>query len=107
MADTFYRIANDMIVTCNEDMSVPLGGGLRLAMAGTEDDQRAECEAMLHRANTQPGLLKACKAFIDHRHAVGVAQIRDDLDSIPSERIGEIIDQISAAIAATTPEKAE
>lgn len=104
MADTFYRIANNKIVTRNEDGSLPVDPRVVL---GPWTLDRELCEAMLHRANTQPGLLKACKAFIDHRHAVGVAQIRDDLDSIPSERIGEIIDQISAAIAATTPEKAE
>ncbi len=55
MTDIFYRRDFRLIVTCNKDMG---GDGTTLARLILTVDA-PEVEAMLHRANTQPGLVEA------------------------------------------------
>jgi hypothetical protein len=49
-----------MIVTCNQDFSVPLNS----RVLATVDGDQAETQEMLHRANTQPELLEALEAMV-------------------------------------------
>lgn len=64
----FYAIAHSMIITCNEDHSVPLNS---LVLATVSGDRDTALD-MIKRANTQPALLSALKSAHDHlEDAVG------------------------------------
>lgn len=79
---------------------VVLGDDRRIAVvqhSGTDED-----EANARLITAAPDMLEALQVFVEHRSRVFHAQMRDDLDSIPTGRIDEIIDQIHAAIARAT-----
>ena len=67
---------------------------------GTADEDEAELEAMLHRANTQPGLVKILESA---KHALRSYQ---HCNSSP-ELAEEIADACDAALKAATPDKGE
>lgn len=65
MPATFYCIANNMIVMCDEDFTVqPDSWKLATVETTAPRESHARCEAMLHRANTQPGLLEALEDVV-------------------------------------------
>ncbi len=90
MPDTFYCVHDYMILTCNEDM-IATPDSLIIVGDGVPPDSK-KVRAMLYRANTQPGLLEACKAVDKH----GEVGNTDNEVVIPSD----IFDLISKAIAA-------
>ena len=111
MPDTFYRIANGYIVTCNEDMSVPLNSQVLVRFDAVVS--RPRVETMLHRANTQPGLVEALEGMLadmdelfassDHlKMALGLAEIGTPLTF--SNDGPETVKKARAAIAAAKGE---
>lgn len=99
MTDTFYRIANDMIVIGSDaEFTDPFFNPCVLIEIGKIVDM-PECEAMLHRANTQPGLAKVLeilrRRMMDGRRAMTEGELEENAELI------------RAALSAATPAKGE
>lgn len=86
----FYCVAMGMISTCNADFSIPLNA----RVIATVDGDQAECQEMLHRANTQPDLLEALEA----------AYFQFEHNGDESDADKTVLNQMHAAIAAAKGE---